>query len=335
MPSKSSNVNAVEHLSVLVKEDMAKVNQQIIAQLQAQTSAVSEIASYLVTAGGKRLRPMLTLAAARLCEYEGTHHILLAASLELMHTATLLHDDVVDKGILRRAQKAAHTIWGNKTSILVGDFLLGRAFRMMVDSQSLPALHVLSSTASIIAEGEVWHMTKSSQVTQSQEECLAIIKAKTSALFQAAAQVGGIIAQSPQKQIKALCAYGYNLGMTFQISDDICDYNTTDENKKVLQKEYGNDFREGKVTLPVILAYRESNVKEKKFWQEVFSNKQRSDDDFIQALKILQKYGAFDKARKKALAYSLRAKASLEAFSKSPMRHALHDVADYCVQRAF
>jgi len=244
-------------LIALVEEDMAHVNRIILDRARSNVDLIPELARHLIDSGGKRLRPMLTLAAAKMCGYSGEGHVQLAASVEFMHTATLLHDDVVDESNLRRGKIAARLLWGNEASVLVGDYLLGQAFKMMVDVGSLDALRILSNAAAVIAEGEVMQLMTANNTETTEDDYLAVIEAKTAALFSAAAEVGAIVADRPKSQAAALRSYGRNLGIAFQLVDDALDYSGQQE---LLGKTVGDDFREGKITLPVVLCYRRGNA---------------------------------------------------------------------------
>jgi octaprenyl-diphosphate synthase len=254
---------SIQALLDLTAADMAAVNELILSKAGSDVEMIPEIANHLISSGGKRLRPMLTLASAQMFGYSGDKHVKLATSVEFMHTATLLHDDVVDESDLRRGKKTARTIWGNQASVLVGDFLLGQAFRMMVEVGSLDALDILSTAASVIAEGEVWQLAAAKNLETTEDDYLSVIKAKTAALFSAAAEVGPVIASASKAERNALRSYGVNLGLAFQLVDDALDYGGS---AKELGKNTGDDFREGKVTLPVILAYRRGTAEDREFW---------------------------------------------------------------------
>ncbi len=248
----------------LVAADMEEINRIILDKAVSEVELIPELAHHLIDSGGKRLRPMLTLAASKLCGYPGSGHIRVAAAVEFMHTATLLHDDVVDESALRRGKKTARMIWGNQASVLVGDFLLGQAFRMLVDVGSLPVLKILSNAAAIIAEGEVMQLAAAKNTATTEDEYLAIINAKTAALFSAAAEWGAAIANRPAPEQAALKSYGRNLGLAFQLVDDALDYSGDSDR---LGKAIGDDFREGKITLPVILSFRRGSDTERSFWR--------------------------------------------------------------------
>ncbi len=242
---------------------MEAINRIILDKAVSDVELIPELAHHLIDSGGKRLRPMLTIAASKLCDYRGNGHIRVASAIEFMHTATLLHDDVVDESGLRRGKQTARMLWGNQASVLVGDFLLGQAFRMLVDVGSLPVLKILSNAAAVIAEGEVMQLAAANNTTTTEDEYLAIINAKTAALFSAAAEVGAAIANRPAAEQTALKSYGRNLGLAFQLVDDALDYAGDSAN---LGKAIGDDFREGKITLPVILSFRRGSEEERSFW---------------------------------------------------------------------
>ena len=265
---------SIAKLVALTAADMGRVNELILSKAGSEVAMIPEVANHLISSGGKRLRPMLTLAAAQMFGYAGDGHVKLATSVEFMHTATLLHDDVVDESDLRRGKKTARMIWGNQASVLVGDFLLGQAFSMMVDVGSLDALDILSTAASIIAEGEVMQLAAANNLETTEDEHFAVIKAKTAALFSAAAEVGPVIAGATRTDRAALRSYGINLGLAFQLIDDALDYGGS---AKDLGKNVGDDFREGKVTLPVILAYRRGSVEERAFWKSAIENRESDD----------------------------------------------------------
>src|SRR6187431_790114 len=242
---------------------MDRVNATILSRTGSDVTMIPEVANHLINSGGKRLRPMLTLAMASLTGYAGDHHIKLAAAVEFMHTATLLHDDVVDQSEMRRGRPAARKVWGNEASVLVGDFLLGQAFKMMVEVGSLRALEILSSAAAIIAEGEVMQLGAAKNTATTEDEYLAVIRAKTAELFAAACEVGPVLTQRPKAEAAACRSFGMNLGIAFQLVDDVLDYGGKSAK---LGKNVGDDFREGKITLPVVLAFRRGNDTERAFW---------------------------------------------------------------------
>ncbi len=321
----------VDLLVGLVRQDMEQVNQTILSRTGSDVAMIPEVAKHLISSGGKRLRPMLTLAGAALCGYSGLGHIKLAAAVEFMHTATLLHDDVVDESELRRGKLAARMLWGNEASVLVGDFLLGQAFKMMVEVGSLPCLDVLSTAATVIAEGEVMQLAAAKNTATSEDEYLAVIRAKTAALFAAACEVGPILAGGDKAAVAAARGYGMNLGIAFQLIDDALDYGGT---SATLGKNVGDDFREGKITLPVVLAYRRGTTEERAFWGRALQEGEVSDGDLEKAIAILRQHGALDDTVERARHYGAMAKDALAIFPSSPMKEALVAVVDFCISRA-
>lgn len=321
---------SIDRLIDLTRQDMNMVNDMILAKAASHVEMIPEIASHLISSGGKRLRPMLTLAAARLFDYQGDNHIKLAMSVEFMHTATLLHDDVVDESGMRRGRKTARTIWGNQASVLVGDYLLGQAFRVMVDVGSLEALDILSSAAAIIAEGEVLQLSVAKNLETTEDEYLEVIKAKTAALFAAAAEVGPIVADAPKAARNALRSYGMNLGLAFQLVDDVLDYGG---NSKDLGKNTGDDFREGKVTLPVILAYRRGTNQEREFWRSAIEQGGNDDAALEKASDLMAKHGALADTIGRAHHFGGIARDALAPLEDTPQKEALLDVIDFCISR--
>ncbi len=322
---------SIELLMQLVADDMQRVNALILSKTGSDVQMIPEVANHLIDSGGKRLRPMITIAAAQMCGYEGDGHVTLAASVEFMHTATLLHDDVVDESDLRRGKLAARMLWGNEASVLVGDFLLGQAFRMMVDVGSLDALNVLSHAATVIAEGEVMQLTTAKNLETTEDEYLEVIRSKTAALFAAAAEVGPIIAAQPATTISGFRSYGNNLGLAFQLIDDALDYGG---NSKKLGKNIGDDFREGKVTLPVVLAYRRGDDKERQFWQDAIVSEKNDDNALDQARELLHRRDAISDTVLRARHYADMARDALDRMPNTEHKTALIDVLDFCVSRA-
>lgn len=321
---------SIEALIGLTRGDMTRVNELILAKAGSDVTMIPEVANHLISSGGKRLRPMLTLAAAQMFGYEGDGHVKLATSVEFMHTATLLHDDVVDESDLRRGRRTARMIWGNQASVLVGDFLLGQAFRMMVDVGSLDALDILSSAAAVIAEGEVLQLSVAKNLDTTEDDYLAVIKAKTAALFSAAAEVGPVVAGASKTDRSALRSYGKNLGLAFQLIDDALDY-AGDSGS--LGKNIGDDFREGKVTLPVILSYRRGSGEERAFWKEAIENAQSDDERLEQALGLMKKHSAIGDTIGRARHFGGIARDALAPLSDTPQKKALLDVIDFCISR--
>lgn len=321
---------SVKPLMDLTAAGMARVNELILSKAGSDVELIPEISRHLVAAGGKRLRPMLTLAAAEAFGYAGDGHVKLATAVEFMHTATLLHDDVVDESDLRRGSETARVIWGNQASVLVGDFLLGQAFRMMVDVGSLAALDVLSSAAAVIAEGEVWQLSAAKDLETTEDDYLGVINAKTAALFSAAAEVGPIIAGKGKAERAALRSYGTNLGLAFQLVDDALDYGGSSAD---LGKNVGDDFREGKVTLPVILAYRRGTGDERAFWKSAIENGENSDANLEIALGHLQRHGAIADTIQRARHYGEIARDALAPLPAGPHKDAMIEVIDFCISR--
>lgn len=323
-----------EKLALLVEivgDEMGAVNRIILDKAVSDVEMIPELAHHLIDSGGKRLRPMLTIASAKLCGFGGEAHIRLAAAVEFMHTATLLHDDVVDDSDFRRGKKAARKIWGNQASVLVGDFLLGQAFRMMVDVGSLPALKILSNAAAVIAEGEVMQLAAAKNMATTEDSYLAIIDAKTAALFSAAAEVGAAIATRPAEEQAALKSYGKTLGIAFQLVDDALDY-AGDAGR--LGKSVGDDFREGKITLPVILAFRRGSEDERTFWKRTIVEGDIRDGDLEHAQQLMRKHKAIEATLERARHYGSIARDALAIFRDSKAKQAMLDVVDFSVSRA-
>ena len=330
LDEKKRSGGSVRPLIDLTHDDMRRVNELILSKAGSDVEMIPELASHLINSGGKRLRPMLTLAAATMFGFEGDAHVKLATSVEFMHTATLLHDDVVEESDLRRGRKTARMIWGNQASVLVGDFLLGQAFRMMVDVGSLEALDVLSTAASVIAEGEVMQLSAAKNLETTEDEYLAVIKAKTAALFSAAAEVGPIIARTGRSERAALRSYGLNLGLAFQLVDDALDYGG---NARDLGKNVGDDFREGKVTLPVILAYRRGTNAERDFWRSAIEAGEASNEALDKALGLMTRYGAISDTIQRARHFGAIASDALAPLPASAEKDALLEVIGFCISR--
>lgn len=323
---------SLDPLIELVAEDMVGVNRLILDKAVSDVELIPKLAHHLIDSGGKRLRPMLTIAAAKLCGYAGDGHIPLAAAVEFMHTATLLHDDVVDESDYRRGKKAARLLWGNQASVLVGDFLLGQAFRMMVDVGSLPALKILSNAAAVIAEGEVMQLAAAKNTSTTEDDYLAIINAKTAALFSAAAEVGGAISNRPADEQAALKSYGRTLGMAFQLIDDALDYSGDSAR---LGKSVGDDFREGKITLPVILAFRRGTEEERNFWRRTLTEGEVRDGDLEHAMGLTRRHKAIEATLERARYYGSMAQDALAIFRDSQAKRALLDAVTFCIARAY
>ena len=330
LEDKAAEAN-IDALLELARPDMARVDATILGRAASHVSMIPDVAQHLIASGGKRLRPMLTLAAAGLCDYKGEGHVKLAASVEFMHTATLLHDDVVDQSDMRRGKLAARMLWGNEASVLVGDFLLGQAFKMMVEVGSLPCLDVLSSAAVVIAEGEVMQLSAAKDTQTSEDDYLAVIRAKTAALFGAACEVGAILGARPKADIAACRSYGLNLGIAFQLIDDALDYGGT---ATKLGKNTGDDFREGKITLPVVLAFRRGSADERDFWRRALEKGEHGDGGLDTAMGYLRRHRALEDTVERARHYGAMARDALELFPASAWKRALIDVVDFCIARS-
>jgi octaprenyl-diphosphate synthase len=326
-----SDHGSIDELVALVSADMERVNGMILSRTGSEVTMIPEVANHLISSGGKRLRPMLTLATASLSGYEGEGHVKLAASVEFMHTATLLHDDVVDESDMRRGRIAARIKWGNEASVLVGDFLLGQAFKMMVEVSSLRALDILSSAATVIAEGEVMQLAAAKNTETNEDEYLSVIRAKTAELFAAACEVGPVIAGRPKAEAAACRSYGMNLGIAFQLVDDALDYGGT---SAALGKNVGDDFREGKITLPVVLSFRRGSDVEREFWKRTLEHGEIRDQDLDEAIGIMRRHRALEDTVERARHYGAMARDALALFPKSRMKQALLDTVGFCIARA-
>ncbi|WP_299563509.1 polyprenyl synthetase family protein [Enterovirga sp.] len=327
---RTQGAASLDDLVALVRDDMERVNRLIVARTGSRVTMIPEVANHLISSGGKRLRPMLTLATASLAGYQGDGHVGLAAAVEFMHTATLLHDDVVDASTMRRGKIAARLKWGNEASVLVGDFLLGQAFKMMVETGSLPALAILSAAASTIAEGEVLQLAAAKHVETNEDEYLAVIRGKTAELFAAACEVGPVIAGRPKAELAACRSYGMNLGIAFQLVDDALDYGGT---AAALGKNVGDDFREGKITLPIVLSYRRGDEAERDFWRRTLERGEIGGDDVERAVAILRRHRAIEDTVERARHYGKMARDALALFPHSPMKSALLDAVEFCIAR--
>ncbi|SMC95555.1 octaprenyl-diphosphate synthase [Fulvimarina manganoxydans] len=327
----SETRGSIDGILAVTKHDMGRVNDLILSMAGSRVDLIPEIANHLISSGGKRLRPMLTIASALAHGYEaGDGHVKLAACVEFMHTATLLHDDVVDESDLRRGKSTARTIWGNQASVLVGDYLLGQAFKMMVEVGSMTALGILSDASAVIAEGEVWQLAAAKKMTTSEADYLAVVDAKTAALFSAAAEVGPVIAGAGEAEREAMRRYGRSLGIAFQLVDDVLDYGGVAAD---LGKNTGDDFREGKITLPVILAYAKGDEAEKAFWRAAMEEGRNDDDALAEATKLLHRHGALAATTDRARAFGAEAYGAAETLAPSPVREALLDVVEFCIDR--
>ena len=320
----------IDRLTGLVQSDMERVNTTILSRTGSQVTMIPEVANHLIHSGGKRLRPMLTLAMARLAGYGGDGHIKLAASVEFMHTATLLHDDVVDESDMRRGRLAARMLWGNEASVLVGDFLLGQAFKMMVEVGSLRSLEILSAAAAVIAEGEVMQLSAAKNTATTEDEYLAVIRAKTAELFAAACEVGPGIAGRPRAEQAACRSFGMNLGIAFQLVDDALDYGGK---AAKLGKNVGDDFREGKITLPVVLSFRRGSEGEREFWTRTLERGEVTDSDLEHAVALMTRHRAIEDTIGRARHYGAMAKDALALFPASSMKQALEESVEFCINR--
>jgi len=323
---------SLDALSGLVAADLARVNELVLARMQSPVALIPQLAGHIIAAGGKRLRPMLTLATARLCGYRGERHLALAAAVEFIHTATLLHDDVVDTSNLRRGLATANAVWGNKPSVLVGDFLFSRAFQLMVEDGSIKVLDILSRAAATIAEGEVMQLVTSNDIATTEAQYLEVINAKTAALFAAASRIGAVLGERKESEEKALDFYGRNLGIAFQLVDDMLDYSAR---QAELGKAVGDDFRDGKITLPVVLALRAADSDERQFWRRTLEDEDQRDGDLEQAIALMQRHGTLTATLERARFYAETAKGALGIFHDGPERRALDEVIDFCLERGY
>jgi octaprenyl-diphosphate synthase len=331
IPFESQPSASVDRLVELVTGDMDRVNTTILSRTGSDVTMIPEVANHLINSGGKRLRPMLTLAMARLTGYPGDGHVKLAAAVEFMHTATLLHDDVVDESEMRRGRLAARMLWGNEASVLVGDFLLGQAFKMMVEVGSLRALDILSSAAAVIAEGEVMQLGAAKNTATTEDEYLAVIRAKTAELFAAACEVGPTIAGRSKDEQAACRSYGMNLGVAFQLVDDALDYGGKSAK---LGKNVGDDFRDGKITLPVVLSFRRGSDSERVFWRRTLEDGDATDSDLETAVSLMNKHRALEDTIMRARHYGSIAKDALALFPDSAMKSALVEAVDFAIGRS-
>ncbi len=329
---RKPGANALDNLVALVAKDLEDVNQIIIERMHSPVALIPQLAGYLIASGGKRLRPVLTLAAAQMCGYQGELHKPLAACVEFIHTATLLHDDVVDESDLRRGQASANAVFGNKSSVLVGDFLFSRAFQVMVEAGSLDVLRILANASAVISEGEVLQLTTSNDTETSEEAYLEVIKSKTAELFAAACRIGAVVAGRPTAEEDALRSYGMNLGIAFQLVDDVLDYSAAQAR---LGKTIGDDFREGKITLPIVLAFRRGDDEERAFWRRTMEDLDQGDADLEKAIALMNKHNALRDSVERARHYASVARDALGLFPASPIKRALLDVLEFVVDRDY
>jgi len=329
---KSPPKASLDRLNTLLQDDLKRVNTLILKRMHSPVALIPQLAGHIIAAGGKRLRPMLTLATSRLCGYRGDRHIALAAAVEFIHTATLLHDDVVDDSDLRRGLATANAVWGNKASVLVGDFLFSRAFELMVEDGSLPVLSILSRASAIIAEGEVLQLVTSNDVATTEDAYLEVINAKTAQLFAAASRIGAVVAGRSEAEEQALESFGRNLGIAFQLIDDMLDYSAQ---QSELGKSVGDDFRDGKITLPVVLAVRAADDREREFWRRTLEDSEQRDGDLEHAIELMRRHGTLAATLERAREYGDAARRALAIFRDSPERQALDEVIEFCLERGY
>jgi len=323
---------SLDLLAGLLAADLARVNQTILERMHSPVSLIPQLAGHIVAGGGKRLRPMLTLGCARLCGYRGDRHIALAAVVEFIHTATLLHDDVVDASDLRRGRDTANAVWGNKPAVLVGDFLFSRAFELMVADGSLRVLEILSRASSVIAEGEVMQLVTANDTATSEAAYLAVIEAKTAELFAAASRIGAVVAERPPEEEAALDLFGRNLGIAFQLVDDMLDFSARPAE---LGKSVGDDFRDGKITLPILLAWARGSHEERRFWRRTLEELEQLPGDLERAIRLVEHHGGLAETLSRARTYAERAIDALSRFGDGPERRALIEAAEFATERSF
>jgi len=330
IPVQKTSESPLDRLQSLLSSDMAAVNDMIIARMDSPVPMIPQLAGYLIAAGGKRIRPLMTLAATALYNGDMVRAHRLATAVEFIHTATLLHDDVVDDSSERRGQKSANVIFGNEASVLVGDFLFSRAFQLMVEDGNLHVLKILSDASAIIAQGEVLQLATQGNLTTTMDDYLDVIKGKTAALFAAACEVGPLISTADENAARIMCEYGMNLGIAFQIADDVLDYSASQEK---LGKTVGDDFREGKMTAPIIMALGSANDEERGFWTRTFVDREQNDSDLVRAQSILSRHKALDKGLDMARSYAQKAREALAEAPDSEFRATLDSLALYTVDR--
>lgn len=328
---KKNIKNSVDDLQLYFAQDMQAVDKLINSYITSNvTPVISELSNHLINAGGKRLRPLLTLAASDLCNYSGASHIKLAAAIEFIHTATLLHDDVVDESFQRRGKPTANILWDNQSSVLVGDYLFSKSFQLMVETDSLKVLSILADASSTISEGEILQLSAVKNIKTDESAYFKIIEGKTAALFAAATEVGAVISNVERKKADALANFGKALGISFQITDDLLDYVGSEE---VLGKNIGDDFKEGKVTLPLIKAISKSSKEEKRFWEEVINKGMQKSSDLEHALFLMRQHDVFDETRSEAIKWSKKARNYLDIFPESKTKVILQELTSFVVER--
>jgi octaprenyl-diphosphate synthase len=323
---------SLDPLFQLLKDDLDQVNALIVTRMHSPVALIPQLAGHIVSAGGKRLRPLLTLAAARLCGYRGDRHLALAAAVEFIHTATLLHDDVVDASDLRRGRDTANAVWGNKPAVLVGDFLFARSFQLMIEDGSPRVLEILARTAAIIAEGEVHQLITANDTATTEAAYLEVVEAKTAALFAAASQVGAVIAERPAAEEEALERFGRNLGIAYQLVDDMLDFSAR---QSEFGKSVGDDFRDGKITLPILIALSRADAEERAFWRRTLEDGEQGPDDLGRAIRLVERHGALAETRARAGHYAAAAAEALSIFADVPLRRALIETAAFTIERGF
>src|ERR1700744_701364 len=330
--SGQAGISPVERLNALVASDMKAADKLIHKGMASSVQLIPDLARHLIEYGGKRLRPLLTLAAAKAGGYQGEGHVRLAAAVEFIHTATLLHDDVVDESALRRGKVSANLVWGNKPSVLVGDYLFSRAFQLMVETGNLTVLGILSGASAIIAEGEVMQLGSARSLAVTEMHYMKVVSAKTAALFSAAAEGGAELAGQSAEFVGAMRAYGENLGIAFQLVDDALDYSGR---QALMGKSVGDDFREAKMTLPIILSVARASDTERGFWQRVIETGNQTEADLHHAITLVEQTGSIQETMRRARSYADLAKSALSVLPESEIRRALSDIADFCVERAY
>ncbi|MFL1461909.1 polyprenyl synthetase family protein [Roseococcus sp. DSY-14] len=322
--------DALSRLQDLLADDLAATNRAIVERMHSPVALIPQLAAHIVAAGGKRIRPLLTLAAARLCGYEGRRHVALAACVEFIHTATLLHDDVVDESGMRRGQASANALWGNNASVLVGDFLFARAFQLMTEDGSLEVLRILSAASATISEGEVLQLVTQNDLSTTEAQYLEVIEGKTAALFAAATRIGAVVAGRPAREAEALDAYGRNLGIAFQLVDDALDYAAE---QAALGKVVGDDFREGKITLPVLVAFHAGDAAEREFWRRTLEGREQAEADLGRAQGLIARHDGIGETIRRAERYGAAALSALEGFPEGEFRRAMAEVVEFCINR--
>ena len=330
--SRVAQKPSLDSLTQLLKGDLDRVNHLIIERMQSPVTLIPQLAGHIVAGGGKRLRPMLTLACARMCGYRGDRHVALAAAVEFIHTATLLHDDVVDASDLRRGRDTANALWGNKPAVLVGDFLFSRSFELMVADGSLRVLEILSRASAVIAEGEVMQLMTTGNTATTEADYLAVIQSKTAELFAAASRIGAVLAKRPADEEQALERFGRNLGTAFQLIDDMLDFSAREAE---LGKSVGDDFRDGKVTLPVLLAFARGDDEERAFWRRTLEELEQQPGDLERAIDLVDRRDGLADTLARARAYAAVAIDALAPFEDGPERRALIAAAEFAGDRSF